>query len=354
MKGLILNCLGRKEEAYEHVKKGLKNDIKSHVCILSDSCQYIVHETPVHYWCVYVCVRVYHAVTIPERKPTCHRLACVWSSAALWQEVWRGHQVLQECSQVGQGWYCQCNDCAALIFALQDNIQILRDLSLLQIQMRDLEGFRVCSFAHDNMPSFTCSLVIVGHSLPAPQVSAHPALIMGGLCHLFPFTGGLWDGTESYGWVQESTTFAPSKLIHIVCVQLVCGGLHRLWSTPVPQTQPDYEFSEMVLYEVQLLMEGGMIGKAISHLEEFKEHISDDLTFTETMGMIYMLLNWTISDQFTPHYLTASLNSHRGCSTQARQKRWCWAHIQTAVAAKSWKLWVLWEFGKMPWPSYEH
>ena len=34
MKGLILNCLGRKEEAYEHVKKGLKNDIKSHVCIL--------------------------------------------------------------------------------------------------------------------------------------------------------------------------------------------------------------------------------------------------------------------------------------------------------------------------------
>jgi len=26
---------------------------------------------------------------------------------------------------------------------LQENIQILRDLSLLQIQMRDLEGFRV-------------------------------------------------------------------------------------------------------------------------------------------------------------------------------------------------------------------
>ena len=27
---------------------------------------------------------------------------------------------------------------------LKDNIQILRDLSLLQIQMRDLDGFRVC------------------------------------------------------------------------------------------------------------------------------------------------------------------------------------------------------------------
>lgn len=28
-------------------------------------------------------------------------------------------------------------------FMLQDNLQILRDLSLLQIQMRDLEGYKV-------------------------------------------------------------------------------------------------------------------------------------------------------------------------------------------------------------------
>ena len=34
MKGLTLNCLGRKEEAYEHVRRGLLNDLKSHVCIL--------------------------------------------------------------------------------------------------------------------------------------------------------------------------------------------------------------------------------------------------------------------------------------------------------------------------------
>lgn len=32
MKGLILNCLGRREEAYEHVRRGLRNDLKSHVC----------------------------------------------------------------------------------------------------------------------------------------------------------------------------------------------------------------------------------------------------------------------------------------------------------------------------------
>ena len=32
MKGLTLNYLGRKDEAYEYVKKGLKNDLRSHVC----------------------------------------------------------------------------------------------------------------------------------------------------------------------------------------------------------------------------------------------------------------------------------------------------------------------------------
>ncbi|KAB2037342.1 hypothetical protein ES319_D03G068400v1 [Gossypium barbadense] len=32
MKGLTLNCMDRKTEAYELVRLGLKNDLKSHVC----------------------------------------------------------------------------------------------------------------------------------------------------------------------------------------------------------------------------------------------------------------------------------------------------------------------------------
>ena len=32
MKGLVLNCLDKKDEAYDHVKRGLKNDMRSHVC----------------------------------------------------------------------------------------------------------------------------------------------------------------------------------------------------------------------------------------------------------------------------------------------------------------------------------
>ena len=32
MKGLVVNCMGKKDEAHVLVKKGLTNDLKSHVC----------------------------------------------------------------------------------------------------------------------------------------------------------------------------------------------------------------------------------------------------------------------------------------------------------------------------------
>ncbi|KAK2498667.1 hypothetical protein MC885_013362, partial [Smutsia gigantea] len=74
MKGLTLNCLGKKEEAYELVRRGLRNDLKS-------------HRSDKKY----------------DEAIKCYRNALKWD---------------------------------------KDNLQILRDLSLLQIQMRDLEGYR--------------------------------------------------------------------------------------------------------------------------------------------------------------------------------------------------------------------
>lgn len=85
MKGLTLNCLGRKEEAYEYVRRGLRNDLKSHVC-----------------WHVYGLLQ--RSDKKYDEAIKCYRNALKWE---------------------------------------KDNIQILRDLSLLQIQMRDLEGYRV-------------------------------------------------------------------------------------------------------------------------------------------------------------------------------------------------------------------
>lgn len=85
MKGLTLNCLNRKEEAYEYVRRGLRNDLKSHVC-----------------WHVYGLLQ--RSDKKYDEAIKCYRNALKWE---------------------------------------KDNIQILRDLSLLQIQMRDLEGYRV-------------------------------------------------------------------------------------------------------------------------------------------------------------------------------------------------------------------
>ena len=84
MKGLILNCMGRKDEAYEYVRKGLRNDLTSHVC-----------------WHVYgLLQRSEHKY---DEAIKCYRNALKYD---------------------------------------KDSLTILRDLSLLQIQMRDLEGFR--------------------------------------------------------------------------------------------------------------------------------------------------------------------------------------------------------------------
>jgi tetratricopeptide (TPR) repeat protein len=85
MKGLTLNCLGRKDEAYDHVRRGLRNDLRSHVC-----------------WHVYGLLQ--RSDKKYDEAIKCYRNALKWE---------------------------------------KDNIQILRDLSLLQIQMGDLEGYRV-------------------------------------------------------------------------------------------------------------------------------------------------------------------------------------------------------------------
>ncbi|KAF0695761.1 Aste57867_13451 [Aphanomyces stellatus] len=83
MKGLTLNCMGKKEEAYEYVRQGVKLDLKSHVC-----------------W------HVYGLLYRSDRN------------------------------------YAEAIKCYRQALRIDpDNIQILRDLYLQQVQMRDLRGY---------------------------------------------------------------------------------------------------------------------------------------------------------------------------------------------------------------------
>lgn len=85
MKGLTLNYMSKRDEAHELVKEGLKNDMRSHVC-----------------W------HVYGLLHRSDRK---------------YNEAIKAYK---QALRIDPG-----------------NLQILRDLSMLQIQMRDLKGFAV-------------------------------------------------------------------------------------------------------------------------------------------------------------------------------------------------------------------
>ena len=85
MKGLILNSMGRKAEGEEFVKKGLMRDLRSAVC-----------------WHVYGLVHKNNRRYDEAIK--CYLNAIKWD---------------------------------------KENIQIFRDLSMVQLHLREMEGFRV-------------------------------------------------------------------------------------------------------------------------------------------------------------------------------------------------------------------
>lgn len=166
MKGLTLNCLGRKDEAYDHVRRGLRNDLGSHVC-----------------W------HVYGLLQRSDKK---------------YDEAIKCYRNALRCEK--------------------DNIQILRDLSLLQIQMRDLEGYRVgFSFQKRFQRTFWNRFVmvkilnshwwwnflkiclkivdVVGDETSFVQVTAITTCILDRLRYELPFVGRFCDCQQRFGYV---------------------------------------------------------------------------------------------------------------------------------------------------------
>lgn len=186
MKGLTLNCLGRKDEAYDYVRRGLRNDLKSHVC-----------------WHVYGLLQ--RSDKKYEEAIKCYRNALKWE---------------------------------------KDNIQILRDLSLLQIQMRDLEGYRETR-----------------HQLFKLRPSQHASWIG------FAMSYHLLGDYETANNILE--TFRSSQTVETY----------------------DYKHSELLLYQNQVIQESGNYEKALQHLKKYQTQILDTLAVKETMGELCLKLN---------------------------------------------------------------
>ena len=186
MKGLILNCMDKKTEAYELVRRGVKQDIKSHVC-----------------WHVYGLL--YRSDRDYLQAIKCYR-------GALRQDP--------------------------------ENVQILRDLSLLQAQMRDLDGF----------------------------VETRQTLLT-----LKP--------TQRINWFS----FAVATQLSGKLAQAV-GIVEAYEKTLEGAPENDYEHGEMLLYKNTLLEEDGRVPSALQHLEKSEPQLVDKLRYHEKRAQLLVQL----------------------------------------------------------------
>ncbi|KAL6996526.1 N-alpha-acetyltransferase 16, NatA auxiliary subunit [Sarracenia purpurea var. burkii] len=180
MKGLTLNCMDRKAEAYELVRLGLKNDLKSHVC-----------------WHVYGLL--YRSDREYREAIKCYRNA---------------------------------------LRIDPDNIEILRDLSLLQAQMRDLAGF----------------------------VETRQQLLT-----LKPNHRMNWIGFA----VSHHLNTNASKAIDIL--EAYEGTL----DDDYPPDTERCEHGEMLLYKISLMEECGFLERALEELHKKEHKIVDKLAYKE-------------------------------------------------------------------------
>jgi len=177
MKGLTLNCLERKEDAYKLVREGLKQDLGSHVC-----------------WHVY---------------------GLLYRSDRNYREAIKCYQNALRLDK--------------------ENSQILRDLSLLQVQMRDRTDFvetrrQLLTLKSSNRVNWIA--FAVAHHLAGSYELAVQVL-------------------DSYEGTIEGE---------------------------IPYSER-YEHSEMLLYRTTILEESGKVDEALASLDKAKEQVVDTLSF---------------------------------------------------------------------------
>lgn len=190
MKGLTVNQLDRKEEAHDLVRRGLRKDMKSHIC-----------------WHVY---------------------------GLLYRSDHDYHQAAR-----------------SYVNALRldpDNQQILLDLALLQVQIRDYEGFEESR---------------------RKLLNARP--------------------NQKTNWIGVAIAFHLQanydKTLEVVKTYL------KTLSTDAQRAQDPFEHSELLLYRVSVLEEAGDFAGALTHLDQDERLVLDSLAVRETRARLLMRLD---------------------------------------------------------------
>jgi len=188
MKGLTLSYLDKKEEAYELVRKGVKHDLKSHVC--------------------------WHVFGLLYRQDRDYLEAVKCYKQALKYDP--------------------------------DNVQILRDLSLLQIHRRDLTGF-----AETRRKLLS--------SKPSQRLNWIGYAISEHLCTNYEFA---WTCLENY-----ERAFKEAEI------------------------PSDYEGSELFMYKASIMEEAGKFEEALECLKLHEKEIVDKIGLLEMKARLSMFLN---------------------------------------------------------------
>uniref|UniRef100_A0A3B3STV5 N-alpha-acetyltransferase 15, NatA auxiliary subunit n=2 Tax=Paramormyrops kingsleyae TaxID=1676925 RepID=A0A3B3STV5_9TELE len=194
-------------------------------------------------------------------------LARVRLASEVRQEVRRGHQMLQKCTEVGQG------------------------------QSPDPEG-PVAAADPDAGPGG-----LQGNQVPAASAQACSAGLVDWLCNSISPAGGLRDGREDHRGIPQDATGDAECLVKLQSVPTTHGRVFPVAlraSMPVliaflpPQTSPDkvdYEYSELLLYQNQVLREAGLHKEALEHLATYEKQICDKLAVDEMKGDLLIQLD---------------------------------------------------------------
>ncbi|XP_063719063.1 N-alpha-acetyltransferase 15, NatA auxiliary subunit-like [Symsagittifera roscoffensis] len=174
MKGLIFSCIGKKTEARELVKQGLLFNLKSHVC---------------------------------------------WHVSGLIERSDRNYEKAIKCYINALKWD-------------KENLQILRDLSMLQVHIRDLNAFKETRYT---------------------------------LLGLRP--------SHRVNWIAYAIAHHLLKEYDV--------AIKLLDQLRVMDTERNFEYSELLLYQNTIYQEAGYVDAALKHLNENSEHIVDKLALTE-------------------------------------------------------------------------
>eukprot|EP00903_Cladosiphon_okamuranus_P008678 g8317.t1 len=190
MKGLTLNAMGKKEEAHDHVRRGLRQDLRSHVC--------------------------WHVYGLLHRSERNYAEAIKSYLNALKHEP--------------------------------ENLQILKDLAALQIQIREVKGFvetrRKLLGLKSNLQQNWTAYAVANHVAGNVETT-----------------------------VQAIDAF----------VKTLKGDRHQ-------RADERYPHSELLLYKNLALSDAGMNKEALDHLEACKDKIMDKLGWTKKKGELLLAL----------------------------------------------------------------